>query len=362
MEALSMITPKDIQTVEFASSMRGYNKQAVDEFLDRVTADYQALVEENRRLYSEKDELQRKLEEAKNSGVSAKDTLEQARKLLSDISSSAEKRAEIIVKNANLDAENITRNARESVERYTEEAELLKKRLAEFRAKYRDLLKTEMEKLDDTVNDLFSDLKGDFYPEEAALENGLVSTQEISRKDLSSAVNAKDAGPFGNDAPAVSGAAGGAVAFGAAGPVERTSAPVQKGPVERTMVLDRKVIDRADSSAGEVREVRPAEPHSDMKFTEKDKLEIAARKVEAERAVAEANKPRYVSRDTVQEFIVQKKAPSQDASANQAQRRMTVEEIIAARRAAQMERAQQQGMSADRTQTLIFKDEDGILR
>jgi DivIVA domain-containing protein len=44
------LTPADIQQAEFRLSMRGYNEREVDELLDRLTEDWGAALEENKRL------------------------------------------------------------------------------------------------------------------------------------------------------------------------------------------------------------------------------------------------------------------------------------------------------------------------
>jgi DivIVA domain-containing protein len=44
------LTPGDIQQAEFRLSMRGYNEREVDELLDRLTEDWGAVLEENKRL------------------------------------------------------------------------------------------------------------------------------------------------------------------------------------------------------------------------------------------------------------------------------------------------------------------------
>ena len=42
-----MITPQEIETKAFASSVRGYKKEEVDVFLDEIMMDYQELINEN---------------------------------------------------------------------------------------------------------------------------------------------------------------------------------------------------------------------------------------------------------------------------------------------------------------------------
>ena len=157
-----MITPKDIQEVEFPNSVRGYAKRSVDEFLDAVTIDYQSMIEELKTLKEENEKLNAELSEFRDSKDSVVGTLEQAKRLMTDISSSAERRANITIKNANFEAESIVREAKESVVRYTNESERLQKRLEEFRKNFKTLLMNELSKLDGTVDDLFIELKEDF--------------------------------------------------------------------------------------------------------------------------------------------------------------------------------------------------------
>lgn len=48
-----MLTPEDIFEKEFKNSLRGYNINEVNEFLDKIIQDYARLIEENRTLRRE---------------------------------------------------------------------------------------------------------------------------------------------------------------------------------------------------------------------------------------------------------------------------------------------------------------------
>lgn len=85
------------------------------------------------------------------------ETLEAAKALMGDISTSAEKRAEILLKNAELDAQLIQREAKENIERLSEELVSMRNRLNIFRARYRSLLESELEKFDTLSAELFAD-------------------------------------------------------------------------------------------------------------------------------------------------------------------------------------------------------------
>jgi len=152
-----MITPLDIQNKEFAKSVNGYKKDDVDAFLDLLTVDMEKLFGENATLKAENARLSTELQKYKGSEGAVLETLEAAKALMGDISTSAEKRAEILLKNAELDAELITREARESVERLNEESLLLKNRFTVFQSKYRNLLEMELERFDMLSAEIFGE-------------------------------------------------------------------------------------------------------------------------------------------------------------------------------------------------------------
>ncbi|MCI1283158.1 cell division regulator GpsB [Lacticaseibacillus songhuajiangensis] len=73
--------PKDILNKQFKTKMRGYDQDEVDEFLDNIIKDYDAMVKdidrlnlENGRLMSRVDELTKQLEVAKGSSAQPSST------------------------------------------------------------------------------------------------------------------------------------------------------------------------------------------------------------------------------------------------------------------------------------------------
>lgn len=150
-----MITPSDIQAVEFGKEMRGYSQQEVDKFLDDLTVDYEAVLSENASLKKTIEEMTARLEEYKTQEGAVIKTLETAKSLMNDISASAEKRADILLKNAQLDAELQTRQASESVKRLKEEEEKLTRRVAQLKNRFRGILQAELDRFDDLTEDIF---------------------------------------------------------------------------------------------------------------------------------------------------------------------------------------------------------------
>lgn len=159
-----MITPLEIENKEFSKSVRGYKAEEVDEFLDEIILDLQALLAERDQLKAQVEKLNQDLVQYKKSESSVINTLESAKKLMNDISESAEKRAEIIIRNAQMDAESIQREARDSVSKLTDEGEKLAVKVSRFRDRYRQLLEDELNQLEGSSEDLFADLEAEFMP------------------------------------------------------------------------------------------------------------------------------------------------------------------------------------------------------
>jgi cell division initiation protein len=157
-----MITPDAIEEKEFKRSLGGYDRDEVDEFLDCIIVDMRNLISENNLLKTENETLKAENNQYKESEKSVMKTLESAKKLMKDISVSAEKRADTMIQSAKLDAETIVHDAKTSVSRYTDEANKLKERVYYFKSRYKQLLQEELDYMDDRGGDLLADLEKEF--------------------------------------------------------------------------------------------------------------------------------------------------------------------------------------------------------
>ena len=154
-----MITPTAIQKKDFTRGVRGYKEEEVDQFLDFVAVDLATLLRENATLREEIRVLNQEIEKHRGSEKTVLGTLEAAKALMADISTSAEKRADFVLKNAEMDAERIRREAKESVEQMKEEAIVLSRRWELFSARFRNLIETELERFDSFSNGMFLEEK-----------------------------------------------------------------------------------------------------------------------------------------------------------------------------------------------------------
>lgn len=167
-----MITPSDIENKQFSRTKKGYNPDEVDDFLDLVILDMEKLIRENRQLKEELGKAHVQVDKHMNTETTVYETLEAAKSLMNDIAASAERRAEILLKNAEMEANIITKDAKESISKLTEEGNRLRTKLEMLRGRYKNLLESELERLDFVGNDIIEDFEKDFLPASMTDYNG----------------------------------------------------------------------------------------------------------------------------------------------------------------------------------------------
>lgn len=175
-----MIRPVDIQEKEFTRAVRGYKEDEVNEFLDEITMDLERLISELRQTKEENSRMAEELERYRNTEGTVLETLEAAKGLMSDISESAEKRADILLKNAELDAELMKKEAMEMADRISEESEAIKSRFIDFRTRYKKLLQSELERFESLSGEMFPELGVDDFDD---LPQGKYSQSGANMKD-----------------------------------------------------------------------------------------------------------------------------------------------------------------------------------
>ena len=153
-----MIMPIDIDKKEFSRDKRGYNSREVDEFLDIIVADYEKILNDNRSMAHKIKALEKQLEEAQKDDNAMLDTLETAKKLMADISASAERRAELMMRDAELEAENMLADAKMNIKKITDEHSMLSNKVQRLRANFKKMLEAELQSLNDDVYGLLDDL------------------------------------------------------------------------------------------------------------------------------------------------------------------------------------------------------------
>lgn len=186
-----MITPSDIENKQFSRTKKGYSPDEVDDFLDLVILDMEKLIRENKQLKAELGKAHVQVDKHMNTETTVYETLEAAKSLMNDIAASAERRAEILLKNAEMEANIITKDAKESISKLTEEGNRLRTKLEMLRGRYKNLLESELERLDFVGNDIIEDFEKDFLPASMTDYNGK-SIEEVPATTAPAAIDAEE--------------------------------------------------------------------------------------------------------------------------------------------------------------------------
>ena len=111
------------------------------------------------------------------------ETLEAAKSLMADISASAEKRADILLKNAELDAQLMQKEAKDMADRISEESQAMKSRFISFRARYKQLLQSELQRFESLSGEMFPELGIDDFddlPENKVQETAVADNSDVN--------------------------------------------------------------------------------------------------------------------------------------------------------------------------------------
>ncbi|HNR05189.1 MAG TPA: DivIVA domain-containing protein [Bacillota bacterium] len=149
-----MITPMDIRNKEFKKAFKGYKEDEVDEFLDKVVADYERIYRENGEL---KDRIaidNDRIESYNSMEKSLQSTLLIAQTTAEDIVANARKKAEMIINEAEDQGRKIIEEANSSVIKVNKDFEELKKEVQVFKTRFKTLLESELEALNATLKDI----------------------------------------------------------------------------------------------------------------------------------------------------------------------------------------------------------------
>lgn len=138
------LTPLDIHHKEFTHSLRGYNEEQVDRFLDEVADEFERLFKENISLSEKLDAAQARLNEFEMQRNTINNTLMAAQRSADEIAAKATNEADAVVRDAEMKAKEIIHNALSKKQQVAGELIRIKHAEEEFRSRYRALLETNL--------------------------------------------------------------------------------------------------------------------------------------------------------------------------------------------------------------------------
>ena len=143
------LTPLDIHNKEFSRRLRGYDEDEVNEFLDQVIKDYEAVIRENKDLQERLAANEEKISHFSTIEETLSKTLILAQETGDEVKNNSKKEAHLIVKEAEKNADRIINEALGKSRKIAIEVEELKKQASIYRVRFRSLLEAQLELLKD---------------------------------------------------------------------------------------------------------------------------------------------------------------------------------------------------------------------
>ena len=150
-----MLTPLEIENQKFSKQMmNGYNVQEIDDFLDKVTVDYEKLYKENSELKQQVEEGNNNLTRYKTIEDTLQNTLVIAQSTAEQVKNVAEKKAEQIISEAQATALKSGEEIEQKMTMKIYEFNELKKKFDTYKAKMEALLISQLELLKEQIEDI----------------------------------------------------------------------------------------------------------------------------------------------------------------------------------------------------------------
>jgi len=186
------ITAMDINNKEFKKVLRGYSTEEVDEFLEKVSDEYEIIYKDNSTLKEKISFLEEKLEHHVKIESTIQNTLVLAQNAAEQAKFCAQKESELIIKNANDSSQRLLDKAHIDVLKVNDEYEKVKQEFAKFRTKFRSFMNCQLEMFEGLENDYIknynvgNEISDNTVEKEAAidLEYSNLTLKNIDDKDI----------------------------------------------------------------------------------------------------------------------------------------------------------------------------------
>lgn len=142
------LTPLDIQNKEFSRNFRGYDQDEVNEFLDRIAKDFEALIKESVEEKERGNQIKEKLKHYQKIEETLHNAIIVAQETAEDVKRNANREADLIRREAEKDAARAKDEARYKASRILTEHEELYKQAQVFKMRFRSLVEAQLQALE----------------------------------------------------------------------------------------------------------------------------------------------------------------------------------------------------------------------
>lgn len=143
-----MFTPVDLENIFFRRGVRGYRVNEVQEFMSRLTQDYEQLYRENIDLKEQIETLNEKLGQYILIEETLRNTMLLAQETAEEVKTAAKKEAELILEQAKEQAEKIRHKIKLDTENELKNLAILKNQAEFFRCQFKGFLNGLLEVAD----------------------------------------------------------------------------------------------------------------------------------------------------------------------------------------------------------------------
>jgi cell division initiation protein len=172
------LTPLDIHHKEFGHSLRGYNEEQVDQFLDEVADEFERLFKENIDLNEKLDTANERVRGYQSMEATLNNTMVAAQQSAEAIVAKAGAEAGTMLRDAELKSKELIHSALQKRQVVANELVRIKQAEEDYRARYRALLEAQLSAVSElTLPDDVSVLLGE-------TGDGVVSAVEVKSADV----------------------------------------------------------------------------------------------------------------------------------------------------------------------------------
>lgn len=143
-----MFTPVDLENIFFRRGVRGYRVSEVQEFMSRLTQDYEFLYRENIDLKEQVEKLNDKLSQYLLVEETLRNTMLLAQETAEEVKAAAKKEAELVLEEAKQQAEEIRHKIKVDTENELKNLAILKNQAEFFRCQFKSFLNGLLEVAD----------------------------------------------------------------------------------------------------------------------------------------------------------------------------------------------------------------------
>ncbi|SDI66749.1 DivIVA domain-containing protein [Natribacillus halophilus] len=151
------LTPVDIHNKQFTKAFRGYDEDEVNEFLDQVIKDFENAIREKNELSEKVNDLEERLNHFSNIEETLNKSIYVAQESAEDVKRSAQKESQLIIRESEKNADRIVNDALAKSRKIAMEIEELKKQASVYRMRFKMLIESQMEMLNDEQWDNLAD-------------------------------------------------------------------------------------------------------------------------------------------------------------------------------------------------------------